>query len=242
MRRSYIACAIALITVGQTSAQEPTIRPVPNDVLERYSSTWRYTQATARAWVNEQAASAKSSSIAPEQLQSYLHKAIQVRFGAQKPSPQSVELLVQLVFAQVAQDAEKDLRATLAEMKRQNEIKSKIRELSDSIRAAVARSKTTSATDRLTVDVLPRLTTISQLEANIGMEKPIAQRSVVTLSDVQALLTELESHFDSVNELSTQKALAIQNAMTRSQQLLQMLSSMLKASHSIATNIVQNLR
>jgi hypothetical protein len=238
-----ITSIVFFVAVVGLSAQEPTVPPVPTDAAQRFAAAWQYTQATARMWVNEQAESARTSSISPEQLKSYLHKAIQVRFGAQKPGPQAVELLVQLVFTQVAQDAEKDLRATVADMKRRNELKATIRELADSLRGAVDRTKGASATERLALNVMPKLTTISRLEATIGMEKPIAERSVATLDDMQALLTELESHYDQINkELSAEAALRVQNAMTRYQQTLQMLANIMKATHSVAANIVQNLR
>ncbi len=176
-----------------------------------------------REWISQEAKKVSRSSVMNEAA---VKADIQTRFVGQSLAGGDIETLILLVMTEAAQDAEKDLKAAMAEMKATNEKKAAQREAANKlkreetgIKAAARQEYTRPATTNLQV-----------------------RPGLVKRQSVNQSVEDAKAKLDSKNEMGETESLRMQMAMDRLSKLEATLSNLLKKVSETQSNIVNNLK
>ncbi len=170
-----------------------------------------------REWISQEAKKVSRSSVVNEAA---VKADIQTHFAGQSLVGGDIETLTLLVMMETAQDAEKDLKAVMAEMKAaQREAASKLKREESGIKAAARQEYTRPAT--------------TNLQARPGLVKS---------QSVDQAVDSTKAKLDSKSELGETESLRLQMAMDRLSKLEATLSNLLKKASDTQSNIVNNLK
>ena len=176
-----------------------------------------------REWISQEAKKVSRSSVVNEAA---VKADIQTRFAGQSLVGGDIETLTLLVMMETAQDAEKDLKAAMAEMKAANEKKSAQREAANKLKREEAGIKAAARQEY----TRPATT-------NLQVRPGLVKRQSVNQS-----VEDAKTKLDSKNEMGETESLRLQMAMDRLSKLEATLSNLLKKASDTQSNIVNNLK
>jgi hypothetical protein len=232
------------------SAVAPQLKPreIPPEMARRIEAIQSALQPSAKEWVQQQAKleSQKQSPDAPAIEAAVYNRfpALNTRGGPAKAS--DINSLVAIVIMQSANDAEKDLRDTLAQMQSINIAKQKLRDLLSQVQSEVKSNPTpvgsTLCQTALCKSLNAQLNQISVATTNLEKPVRILLPSKPTYSDLKVVQSQLQSNLDSMNEMSEMTSLRLQMAMDRRSKFVEALSNIMKKIDDTQSNILQNIK
>lgn len=149
-----------------------------------------------------------------------------------------IDSLVALVMMEAAKDAEEDLRALLAEMKKVNAEREKLRDAISDLAAKVKTPKKAPAPA-----YLKKITTAKT--ANLQIAYPVLPDVSATVCEVKVeaiCLDEYRQKADALEELGEELSLKVQTYTDRRAKLLQAISSMLKKVTATSDTTIAKLK
>ena len=176
------------------------------------------------------------------------------RLGLGDQAGADIETLIMLLMQQMAQDAEADLRALLAEMQAQNAAKKALRDL-------IQRMKR----DRLANDLRREYDDRLDCTHGLGSERAyhrvrlpvldpdaagglrwvptdLAGEKLTRVEQLECIVAELEGKLDSLSEMGEMDMLRLQMLMERRSKLEELLSNMMKKIAETEAGLVGNLK
>lgn len=210
----------ALLTACFANAADPQIPQQAKVVQTRLVPNLK---PAVREWISEEAKKVSRSSVVNEAA---VKADIQTRFAGQSLAGGDIEALTLLVMTEAAQDAEKDLKAAMAEMKATNEKKAAQREAANKLKREESGIKATARQEY----TRPATT---NLQVRPGLVKP---------QSVDQAVDSTKAKLDSKSELGETESLRLQMSMDRLAKLEATLSNLLKKISETQSNIVNNLK
>ena len=261
------------------------VRELPPQMVARYQKTKGMLQPSARAWIEQQGRS-EAQKPAPDVAgveaavrarfgscpgqpggaKGARVNAVAVGAGASAArgtqagaclGEADIEELAFLVMMEASQDADRDLRQIMAEVKAKNEARNAERETLRKMRVRIneleskliaggftkSKGAATSPCNipecRSVAEMAGQLTTMTAqgkrpLRYNLSGELSAAQ--------VQQLADKMKNDLDSMSEMGDMESLRLQMAMDRQSKMMTTLSNLLKKMSDTSSGIVQNLK
>jgi hypothetical protein len=259
MLRKFSALIFALtmclrITAAQqhqdAAAVAPQLKPreITPEMKRRIAAIQSALQPSTREWVEQQAKleSQKQSPDAPSIEAAVYNRfpALNTRGGPAKAS--DMNSLVAVVLMQEANDAEKDLQDTIAQVQAINNAKQKMRDLLSQLDQEIKSNPTpvnsTLCQTSLCKSLAASLNQISAATANLQKPLRMGVPAKPTYADLKVVQSQLQSSLDSMNEMSEMTSMRLQMAMDRRSKFVEALSNIMKKIDSTQETIVQNLK
>ena len=218
---------------------------IPAEAARLHSTLLPKAQPSVRAWIGEQAAKLRQAPPAAIK-EGPLRAAAQARFAGQHVGEQDIEALIVLVMMQAAADAERDLKAIMAEVKAMNDAKAKLREVMDKARKQVAEHSGRKGTDRclapLCGGLQPAVAEAAAALHHTRAQVTLTPKEPTTIGELRAVADDLKGKLDGMNEMSEMTSLRLQMMMDRRSKFISTLSNIMKKISSTQDTLVQNLK
>lgn len=167
---------------------------------------------------------------------------------------EDIEAMVFMVMMEAVKSAQDDLKAIMAEVKAMTNAKAQLRNLINKVNRDVAANASCDDSER-NLDFSRGLGSeqayhrapmpLADPEAPDGVRfKPCDLRrgKFSQVKELQAILDDLKSRLDSLNEMSEMSSLRLQMAMDRRSKFISTLSNIMKQISSTEDTLVQNLK
>jgi uncharacterized protein YhaN len=165
--------------------------------------------------------------------------------GASTPgvnlSAVDIETLAQLVMAQCAKESEADLAAMLSDMQKRQKQKAELREL-----AAELRKERGNSPANDTPCVSPSCRALERrlwtLAAQLPAKARFSIQPIAKMGDLNGVDDKLETSQASLDEMTEETSMRLQQAMDRRDKFIATLSNLLKKSTETSDGIIANLK
>jgi DNA anti-recombination protein RmuC len=263
MRPIFFGCLTALLLSLSFGGQSPAthavtpaptskieIRPLPQQLMQRYEPLHAALQTSARAWVDQQA---KIEAKRPKPDLNALRAAIRQRFPGSFSAPASlrqggdIDAVVYVVLMQTSQNVEAKIDADAAQIQDMelniktllNEIEQLNQNMASLPKSAQSNSPCITPLCRSLPSTLARInSSTARFPHPIHLQAPAS----LTLAQLQTLVNQMESSLSTVGDDSQLANMDLHNLQQQQQQTLQMLSDIDKSVNDTAMSIIGNLK
>jgi hypothetical protein len=239
----FVLPVIALLAATIATAQEI---PAPNQSAATVGAAiTAEAQPAVREWIVKQGKAAADSIPDVNLFLVRARKAIETRFAGQNIASLDVDALIMLMMLETVKAAGDDARRTLDEMERMRAEREKLRELLAKLKAiadsTADRKGSESCGLPVCLQLRSTLTTLASSQAKAGIA-PVALRDAATLAELRGAVDELTAKRDSIDELSKDRQLRLQQVMERMTLYNRFMSLLLKKLSTTQGALIQNLK
>jgi hypothetical protein len=193
--------------------------PVPEEAVRLQARISSRLQPGARTWAGEQARRLAAGSMTVESL----HQTARSRFGkVGQGDPGDIEAIAFIVLMQATRDMDEDLKNIMAEVKRLQEARNKLRDIAGKVSKDAAGNAGRKGSDPCT--------------------PPMCGAYARELAASKPLQDGLRSDLNALDDQERKDSLRLQPMMDRRRKFISMLDGMMSKISTTQDNIVQNLK
>jgi methyl-accepting chemotaxis protein len=233
------------VSASQTSAATLDLKKLPPEDARRVANLRHSLQPSARAWVEQEAASQKG----PAPDLAAIGAAVRQRFASmagKSLSDLDVDALVAAVMAQAADSQQQDLSEIMQQTQAINRQKDQLRNLLDQINRAMASLSAQKPKEPCRTPACVALPgQLAQVAASAAQTKVRVNTSLPANPTHQQLndaLSQLQGSADSLSDVSSETQLRLQMATDRYSKFMEALSDIMKSISDTQTSIVSNMK
>jgi len=239
--RSKKICFICSLYFLSLAAYSQTA--IPADAESFYTKAMSSINARHITWIKRTATTANNQKIDEAGI-----RKLAAGYATQNNfNEMDIEALVSLIMMQAAKDQEQDLKNTMAELKKKNEEKQKLREaqaLMEKNKNEMSRQKLDSFKQITNLKVNTVTTTPTTRVQTIQPSPKVNTQAntQVSATEIKQVQDSLKSKLDSMNEMSEMTSLRLQMMMDRRSKFISTLSNIMKKISDTQSAIIQNMK